>query len=391
MAATSSATPAMLRALNERTVLEAIRADAPISRAEISRRVGISKPTVSLALRSLLEARLVREVDASHQRGRYGATLYESVSDARLVLGLDLGARFLRGAICDLHGQVRARQDVEAAGADALQLLDSAAALRDRLVTAAQLDPDALDGAVIGVPGVVDPIGGRVMLAANVPGLEGLDVRRELGERLGIPITVENDINLAAVGEHWRGVARGVGDFVFLSVGTGLGAGLMVGGELIQGHRGAAGEIDFALGPTNEHPDDPCAAAISAFTAEDVARARADGRSTVLSAPYAVPSIFAAARMGDPVALRSVAETARRIAVHVLPIAAVADVELVVLGGGVGVNGDLLLDPIRRQLAQQLPFPPSVKVSTLGDAAVLTGALSIGLSAALEHAFSDRS
>jgi predicted NBD/HSP70 family sugar kinase len=88
--------------------------------------------------------------------------------------------------------------------------------------------------------------------------------------------------------------------------------------------------------------------------------------------------------------MRSVAETARRIAVHVLPIAAVADVELVVLGGGVGVNGDLLLAPIREQLAQQLPFPPSVEVSTLGDAAVLTGALSIGLGAALEHAFNDR-
>src|SRR5204863_1550977 len=92
------ATPPLLKHLNERTVLEAIRADAPISRAEISRRVGISKPTVSLALRSLVEARLVREVNGAGQRGRYGATLFESVPEARLVLGLDMGARFLRGA-----------------------------------------------------------------------------------------------------------------------------------------------------------------------------------------------------------------------------------------------------------------------------------------------------
>src|SRR5204863_3509710 len=93
------ATPPLLKHLNERTVLEAIRADAPISRAEISRRVGISKPTVSLALRSLLDARLVRELDGT-VRGRYGATLFEAVPEARLVLGLDIGARFLRGAIC---------------------------------------------------------------------------------------------------------------------------------------------------------------------------------------------------------------------------------------------------------------------------------------------------
>jgi predicted NBD/HSP70 family sugar kinase len=380
----------MLRTLNERTVLDAIRADAPISRAEISRRVGISKPTVSLALRSLLDARLVRQVDGSSHRGRYGATLYESVPDARLVLGLDLGARFLRGAICDLNGEVRSRQDVEVAGANALALLDEAADLQDRLITACGLDGEAIDGAVIGVPGVVDPRSGLVSLAANIPELDGLAVGAELQRRLDVPVTVENDINLAAVGEHWRGVARGVENFAFLSVGTGMGSGLMVRGELVVGHRGAAGEIDFALGGTGEHPDDPCAAAISSFTAQAVADAKAAGERTALAEPFTVPAIFAAARAGDGAAMRSAAETARRIAVHVLPIAAVADVELVVLGGGVGVNGDLLLAPIREQLAQQLPFPPSVEISTLGDAAVLTGALSIGLAAALEHAFNDR-
>src|SRR3954470_22550766 len=98
------ATAPLLKNLNERTVLEAIRTGAPISRAEISRRVGISKPTVSLALRSLLEAGLVREADGAQFRPRYGATFFEPVPEAALVLGLDVGARFLRGAICDLRG-----------------------------------------------------------------------------------------------------------------------------------------------------------------------------------------------------------------------------------------------------------------------------------------------
>src|SRR6188768_2240108 len=107
------ATPPLLKDLNERTVLEAIRAGAPISRAEISRRAGISKPTVSLALQSLLAAGLVRESRATPQGPSYGAVYFESVPEAALVLGLDLGARFLRGAICDLAGEVRARQDLE--------------------------------------------------------------------------------------------------------------------------------------------------------------------------------------------------------------------------------------------------------------------------------------
>src|SRR3954451_21061313 len=104
MADTRQATPPLLRALNERTVLDTIRADAPISRAEISRRAGISKPTVSLALRSLLEAGLVREVAHGGDGPSYGATFYEAVAEAALVLGLDLCGRFLRGALCDLRG-----------------------------------------------------------------------------------------------------------------------------------------------------------------------------------------------------------------------------------------------------------------------------------------------
>lgn len=365
----------MLRALNERTVLDAIRAGEPISRAEISRRVGISKPTVSLALQSLLEARLVREVDGPGQRGPYGATLFETVAEARLVLGLDMGARFLRGAICDLHGDVRARQDVETSGATAAELLDAAGELRRQLLDAGELPAAALNGVVIGVPGVVDPSSRLVRLAENIPGLEGLNVEQELGVRLDARVSVMNDINLAALGERWRGAARGVADFAFVSVGTGLGAGLVIHGELVSGHRGAAGELDYATGEA----DDPCAAAISAFA-----------ERSGLEPPFGVPAIFERARTGDPGAQGVVAEAARRIAVHITPIGAVADVELVVLGGGIGVNGDLLLAPIRERLAGQLPFPPRVEASALGDAAILTGALAVGLVAALESAFAER-
>src|ERR1041384_476936 len=113
MAATRRATPPLLRSLNERTVLETIRDGSPISRAEIARRSGISKPTVSLALQSLVEADLVRESATRPDGPGYGAVYFEPVAEAAIVLGLDLGARFVRGAVCDLAGDVRARQDIE--------------------------------------------------------------------------------------------------------------------------------------------------------------------------------------------------------------------------------------------------------------------------------------
>src|SRR3989440_6603456 len=123
----SRAIPPLLKTVNERTVLEAIRAGAPISRAEISRRAGISKPTVSLALQSLLDSELVRETAHDPGRPTYGAVYFEPVPDAALVLGVDLGTRFLRGAICDLRGQILARQDVELPAPGAEAALDATA------------------------------------------------------------------------------------------------------------------------------------------------------------------------------------------------------------------------------------------------------------------------
>jgi predicted NBD/HSP70 family sugar kinase len=149
-------------------------------------------------------------------------------------------------------------------------------------------------------------------------------------------------------------------------------------GELHRGHNGAAGEVDYSLGGLHDEVD-PCAAAVSAL---------AERRG--LPAPFDVRAIFAAARAGDGPAREVVDEVARRIALHVAPITAVADVALVVLGGGIGANGDLLLEPVRRLLAEWLPYPPRVEVSSLGEAAVLTGALAVGLHAALDSVFVNR-
>lgn len=381
------ATPPLLKHLNERTILEAIRAAAPISRAEISRRAGISKPTVSLALQSLLDAGLVREASRGPDGPSYGALFFEPVPEAAYVLGLDLGARFLRGAVCDLAGEIRARQDVELRGADADGALDAIAELHGSLVAAAVLPVERIDGVVLGVPGVVDAATSRLQLTTpNIPGLEGRPFAAEVRERLRAAITLENDVNLAAVGERWAGVAQGVDDFAFLSVGTGLGMGLVLGGELHRGNHGAAGEVDWALAGLSEEVD-PSAEGVAALAARIGA---GSSHETWLEPPYDARDIFAAARRGDGLARKVVDEEARRIAAHIAPITAVADPALVVLGGGLGSNGDLLLGPVRRLLEEWLPYAPRVEISSLGEAAVLMGALATGLRAALDNVFVNR-
>lgn len=394
MIQSQAATAPMLKVLNERTVFDTIRTGHPVSRAEISRRVGISKPTVSAALTTLLEADLVREASREGAGPTYGALFFEPVPEAGFVIGLDLGARFLRGVVAALDGEVRARTQIEIEGADITGVVHRAVALRRQLLAAGRVPDRAEQVVVVAAPGVVEQGTGRVCQGAAIPGLNGFALGDALLEAFGQdgaeagPVLVENDIHLAALGERRLGAGAQSEDFAVLSIGTGVGAGLVLGGRLHRGRNGAAGEIDFALeGGVDGNPFDPCALALCAVAADwlefrDV--------PSDLRAPVTTEQIFDAARAGDQLAELLVAEEARRIAVYLAPIAAVVDVELVVLAGGIGLNADLLLDPVRAEVAKRLPYPPRIEVSTLGDQGALAGAVAYGGEVALDRLLAAR-
>ena len=378
----AKAVPALLRALNERTVLDAVRESGPISRAEVARQTGISRPTVSLVLRSLVEDGLVRETEHDPEGPHYGAVYYEAHPEAAAVLAVDFGAGAVRTALCDLAGEVRAREEIRSRGS-VDERIDALASTVRSLLRRGKLPADLLENAVVALPAVVSPSDGKVS-SADLPGLGPGDLRERLEQALRVPVALENDVNLAAVAEQRHGVAAGVPDFAFLLVGAGLGAAVVIDWKLHRGHNGAAGELDAVR---NGRPDDvdPCAAAIAKYAAEI-----ADRESTALEPPYEIRDVFAEARNGDAAAVAIVEEAARRIALHVLPLTATLDLPLVVLGGSVGANADLV-EPVRRHLDGWLPTPaPRIEVSALGEAAVIEGALAVGVDSALERVFQRR-
>jgi predicted NBD/HSP70 family sugar kinase len=379
-------TPSLLRAINARTILELIQRRGPVSRAQVARDSGLSKPTVSLGLAALLEGELVRAVGRSSGGRGPSAVLYELNPEAGWVAGIDVGRRWLRAAVADVTGTIVARRHERARVSSARALIGQIGAIARGLAEDAGIGWDQVVHVTVGSPGVFEPTRGAVTLAPNLPGWGRHGLVEALHGELGARVGVENDVNLAAVGERWKGLGRGVRDFGFLSIGTGVGMGLVLGGELYRGSRGAAGEVGYL--PIGSDPHDPHVRRRGAFEeATNAAGVVRTAREAGVSGPLTPQKVFALARRGDPTACEVVATEARRLALGLAVVVAVVDLELVILGGGVGGNADLLLEPVERELRALSPLRPRLAVSALGEDAVLQGAVATALAAAQDWLF----
>jgi predicted NBD/HSP70 family sugar kinase len=379
-------TPSLLRAINARTILEQIQRTGPVSRAQVARETGLSKPTVSLGLTALLEAGLVREVGRSSGRPGPTAVLYELNPAAGWVIGIDVGRRRVRAALADITGAVVARRDEHARATSARTLIGQLGAIAHGLAAEAGIGWDQVEHVTVGSPGVFEPTRGAVILAPNLPGWGRQGLLSRLREVLGDRIGVENDVNLAAEGERWRGLATDVANFGFLSVGTGVGMGLVLDGQLYRGASGAAGEVGYL--PIGADPYDPQVRRRGAFEQAVNGAAVVRGAAGAgLASSRTAKKVFAQARKGDPLARRVVEAEAARIALGLAVVLAVVDLELVILGGGVGGNADLLLAPVERELRALSPIRPRLAVSALGEDAVLQGALATALAVARQRLF----
>jgi predicted NBD/HSP70 family sugar kinase len=373
--------------MNERTVLDRIRDAGPVSRAQIARETGLSKPTVSQALSTLERSRLVREAGRSSGGKGPTALLYELNPSAGWVVGIDVGREYVRAAVADLTGQIVAQRRQAARARSARTLITTIGAVARGAAEAAGIGWRRVTVAAVGSPGVFGSAG-HPLLAHNLPGWTREGVIDEIRKELATWVVFENDVNLAALGERWRGLGRDVDDFVYFHVGTGVGLGIIVGGELFKGANGAAGEVAYlplAAADPHDKANRRRGALETAIGADGVlATARRAGVRGATSAA----EVFDAARAGQAKARKAVEIVAEGIALGIAAIVPVLDPALVILGGGIGRNAELLREPLERELRALSPFRPRIEVSSLGEEAELMGAVSLALVAAQERLFS---
>jgi predicted NBD/HSP70 family sugar kinase len=397
--------PRLLRRLNAAAVLRAIRAGGPVSRAELSRMTGLSKPTVNGAVEVLLASGYLTEriadVGASTRRPGPRARLLSFRGDLGHVLGIDIGANKVLAIVADLTGEVlgAARRQTRArARRNANSLLDLVGAATDDALAAAGVDRTSLEGVGVGTPGVVDPVSGRVTLAPQLGGWEGIQLASRLEPVFPCSVLVDNEVHLSVLAERWRGSAQGIDDALYVQLGVGIGGGVLIGGDVYRGASGAAGEIGYlpifdvdagrdGLGPF-EH-----AAGGTAF-ARLGRRAVEAGESQALldlagGDPEAIDAetVFAAAEGGDEAAQRILDEVLQRLARGIASAVTILNPSTVIIGGGISRAGARLLEPLEPRIAALVPVPPRVVLSSLGDEAVALGAARLALREVEERLF----
>jgi glucokinase-like ROK family protein len=376
-------------------VLDAVRLGLASTRPAIAKLTGLGRSVVGQRVEALIGCGLIAEIGlAPSTGGRAPRTL---VLNARLghILVADLGATSIAVALADLSGTLVEQHEETA---DITSGPDATFARVDELFATLGKGADQsygpLWGIGIGVPGPVEFATGRPTSPPIMPGWDDYPVRERLGDRYGVPVWVDNDVNLMALGEIRVGAAKGHGSAIFIKVGTGIGAGIVINGTLHRGAQGSAGDVGHI-----QVTDDPqiicrcgnvgCLEAVAggAALARDGRQAALDGRSPVLARllregrPVESLEVGWAAARGDAAARELVAEAGRRVGLMVATLVNALNPSLVVIGGGVTGIGDSLIASVREMVyARSLPLATrdlAIVLSSMSDEVGRIGAASL--------------
>jgi glucokinase len=373
-------TASAMRAINRSAILETIRRDGPISRSAIAQRLDVSLPTVMRIVDELNGEGFVRPLDDKEWSGGRRRSLVEFNAESYVVLGIDLGGTKMYGALSDLGGTVLDEVNIGRHGTSGEESYDRLVTLIDTLLASPKAQGRKVRGIGVGVPGITLHQQGIVKWAYTLQ-WKDFPLKARLSDRYELPITIDNDVNLAALGELWFGAGQNAQNMILIAIGTGIGAGIIIDGALYRGSTEASGEIGSMV-PGREFLGKD----FRAFGAlESVASGTGIARRAceVLKAQGAeietdgimAEEVFDAARQGQGWAWGVIEETVDYLAMAVANLAVMFDPEVIVLGGGVSRSADMLIEPITRRINGAVPVLPRLVISSLGLRAGVMGAI----------------
>jgi glucokinase len=376
-----SVTAPEMRAINRSSILELIRCVGPVSRSQIAEELQVSLPTVMRIVDELTTEGWVHETGVKEWSGGRKRSLIKFSGSNRQIIGIDLGGTKIFGALADFNGQILHEMYFDHHQTQAEDSLRVVFHVIDELLEVASHGKIPVCGIGIGVPGITLAETGEVTLA---PALEwqGFPLRARLNERYPYPVVIENDVNLAALGEVWFGSEDcDEQNLVLIAIGTGIGAGVVLNGDIYSGVHHMAGEIGYLLLDRGQlgrkYPGFGAFEQVASGTgiADRARLIFAKHLSTETQEPLTAEDVFAAARRHEKWAKTILIDTIDYLAQAIAAVALLYDPDVILLGGGVSRSADLLIDPILRRLEGAIPTLPNLSVSRLGYRGAVMGAI----------------
>ncbi len=369
-----------MRSINRSAILEIIRREGPVSRNSIAHTLEVSLPTVMRVVDDLIKEDLVRHQMATEWTGGRRRSLLEFNPERHVVIGIDLGGTKMFGAIADLAGNILDEVDIDRHGTSGEESFQRLTDLIDQLIASPKIIGREVRGIGVGAPGITLHKDGVVTWAYTLQ-WHAYPLKAKLKDRYRLPITVDNDVNLAALGELWFGAGQNCSNVVLVTIGTGIGAGIIIDGALYRGSHEASGEAGSML-PGREFlgrrfDDFGALETMASGTgiAERARQALKDQRDPAELEKLLAEDVFDAARRGQAWAKTVIDETVDYLAVAIANLIVCFDPELIVLGGGVTRSADLLIEPILKRIEGTIPTLPRLVVSPLERRAVVMGAI----------------
>ena len=379
MSFSQTITASQMRRINTSAILELIRREGLISRTEIAQKLGVSLSTVMRIVDELAEENFIQPMGEAQSSGGRPRSLLRFNGTAHVVVGIDLGGANIFGAVSDLDGNILHEVSAEQHDTGGEESYRRLVELIEELLTSPALSGREMRGIGVGAPGVTLHQQGIVTWAPSLNWRE-FPLKARLTEHFGLPVIVDNDVNLAALGELWFGLEQPVQNLVLITIGTGIGAGIIIDGALYRGAREAAGEIGYFL-PGQEHLGKRYenfgafeSLASGTGVVERARRALASQRNPDELDRLSAEDVFAAARRGERWARGIVDETVDYLAIAVAGVSALLDPDLIVLGG-VSSFADLLIGPVLQRIEGTVPVPPRLVASKIDRRAVVMGTI----------------
>lgn len=369
-----------MRNINRSAIVEYLRLVKTSSRTEIAGHLQLSLPSVARIIEQLIASGLVRATGQKEpSRGR-GRELLELNTSENLIIGIDMGGSHICGALIDLGGRVLHEYGDLVLWGSAEKNYRHLVGFLQTIIEQSKRVHGRLLGIAIGVPAILDSRTGMIKVA---PALDWKDfaLLHRLEQVFDLPVYLENDVNLAALGEHWFGAGQGARDLVMIAIGTGIGAGIILDNNLYRGFSEAAGEIGYIL-PDIDSLDRkyPGFGALESVASGKGISEQAIKKWNVLHRTTKTPGmeatdVFEAARKGHEWARQVVSETIDYLSLALANVIACLDPELIILGGGIAGSASMLIEPIRKRLSGVIPRVPRIEESKLNSRASLLGAV----------------